>query len=124
MPSESDKELSSKEDDQEVRVDERAPKVKQGTTRKARLMSRRVNPTEQAQNTLVTFYIESVGVELRYYVRLIKPHLRRGIAVFHVNKKGRPVMHRVPEYVIPENAECALILRRQISHTIEDMLFN
>ena len=96
-------------------------RVPKPTTRRERLLTRKVNPQELAINDIVTYY--SKDGNLRYYVRLLQPLARRGIAVFHFNKKGRPVYNYLPTHVIPADAECCLILRRNLSQSIDDKLF-
>lgn len=72
-------------------------------------------------NDVVTFY--TADNALRYYVRLIKPMEKLGVAVFHLNRKGRPSYRYVPSYKIPGGTICALVFKRELSNQIEELLF-
>lgn len=94
---------------------------KKPTTRRGRLLARAVNPQELAINDIVTYY--SLDGNLRFYVRLLKPLERKGVAVFHFNKRGRPILNRLPVHVIPPDVTCCLLLRRELNQSIDDKLF-
>lgn len=98
------------------------PNKNRPTSRRERVMLRSVeNVKELEVNEVVSFY--TAGNILRYYVRLTKPLERRGVAVFHYNKKGRPSLRLIPSYVIPVGTKCALIFRRELSAQIDELLF-
>lgn len=109
------------EDDAKALAELTAPRQRP-TTRRERIMVRKVEDVRTLDvNDVVTFY--TADNQLRYYVRLTKPTEKRGVAVFHLNRKGRPSYKRIPSYVIPPNIECALVYRRELSAQIEEHLF-
>jgi len=109
-------------DDTKLEGIEVKPKVPRPKTRRERVMLRKIdNVRELDVNEIVSFY--AANNTLRYYVRLTKPLERRGVCVFHFNKKGRPSLRLIPAYTIPPNTECALVFRRELSHQIDELLF-
>lgn len=97
------------------------PKVRP-TSRRERVMLREVDDVKQLdRNDVVSFY--TADNTLRYYVRLLDPPNRKGVAVFHFNRKGRPSYRFMPSYQIPPNTKCALIYKRELSGQILELLF-
>ena len=91
------------------------------STRRERIMGRTVpDIRELDRNDIVTFYTHNDTI--RYYVRLIDPIERQGIAVFHFNRKGRPSYRFIPRYTIKKDQPCALIFPREISSAILELL--
>ena len=91
------------------------------STRRERIMTRTVpDIRELDRNDIVTFYTH--GDTVRYYVRLLDPIERQGIAVFHMNRKGRPSYRFIPRYTIRKDQACALIFPREISTAILELL--
>ena len=92
------------------------------TSRRERVMLRLVDDIRQLDtNDIVTFYL--ANNTLRYYVRLLDPLNRKGIAAFHFNKKGRPSYRYIPSYTVPAGVKCALLFRKEVSEQLQELLF-
>lgn len=97
-------------------------KAPRPTTRKERMMTKAVTDVrELSMNDIVTFYMHDDTV--RYYVRLTNPMERTGVAVFHLNKKGRPSYRFIPRYTIRADQAVCLVFRRELSGSIVELLF-
>lgn len=111
-----------KSDDEKRAIEELNAKKTRPSTRRERVMVRAVEDIKGLSlNDVVTFY--SPDNTVRYYVRLLDPIRKRGVCVFHLNRKGRPSYKWAPSYVVPEGVTCALVFRRELSAPIEEILF-
>lgn len=102
--------------------EDKVEKAERPTTRKERMMVKAIEDVrELSMNDIVTFYMHNDTV--RYYVRLTNPMERTGVAVFHLNKKGRPSYRLIPRYTIRADQQVCLIFRRELSPSIIELLF-
>lgn len=109
-------------DEEKVEVIEKKKNYKASTRRERLEQCRLVDEVRSLdKGDLVTFYMADNTI--RYYMRILDPRKKKGVAVFHANKKGRPAIHFLPEFTIPAGVDVMLLFKREISENILQWLF-